>query len=116
MTETHLPKPEAAALCGVSEDTLRRDQRRGKLPNTEERDGRTFYAIADLVAAGRLDPLRVEAAPELAGRSRAERDLAQARTELAVLRAEVEAARTLQARSDEEITFLRLMLRASEAA
>ena len=56
MSDTHLSKPDGAALCAKSEDTLRRYDRQGKLPNTELRDGKTFYAVADLVAAELLDP------------------------------------------------------------
>jgi hypothetical protein len=92
MSDTHLIKSDAAVLCGCSEDALRRDHRKKLLPNTEQREGKTHYAVADLVAIGRLDALRADAVVELTGRSRAERDLVETRQQLAVMRAERDAA------------------------
>ena len=110
------PSPTPPPRLGKSEDTLRRDNRQGKFPNTEKRDGVTFYAIVDLVANKLLDPLRADVAPELAGRSRAERDLAEARQQLAVLRTELEAARALAAHHVDEIKFMRQLFKTREVA
>lgn len=85
---------EAAALCGLSYDTIRRRRRNGRLPRSRERaDGSVELPVADLVAAGLLDPTAAGAdVGEIATRSRAERDLTAARQDLAVLAAKLDAA------------------------
>jgi transposase len=76
MTEAkYLTREEAAAVTGCSIDTLRRDQRMNKFPNVRtRRDGVVEIPVADLVAAGRLDPLAVDTPlAEIATKSRVER-------------------------------------------
>jgi len=105
-----LTRREAAAACGVSEDTLRRDQRMGRLPHTRSSsDGAVLYAIADLVALGRLDPRSGGAgeAAEAGGRARVERELATARTELAVAQARITHLSAWIERTETEVAFLR---------
>jgi hypothetical protein len=54
----YLTRRDAAAVCGCSVDTLRHDEREGRLPNARKReDGTKEYAVADLLAIGRLDAL-----------------------------------------------------------
>lgn len=81
---THLTRKEAAALCGCHVDTIRRNE--PAMGNTRKRNGVVEVAVADLVAVGLLDPLAADNCDvaEVAGRSRAERDLVAARQELAV--------------------------------
>lgn len=115
---SYLVRKAAAAVCGCSEDTLRRDQRAGKLPHTRRgSDGSVVYAVADLVAAGRLDPLAAdESVGEVAGRSRSERDLTDARTELAVARARIAELSVRVERAEGEVAFLRSMLASGRVA
>lgn len=90
----YVTKVQAAALCGVSPATIQRHRREQKLPNSRRRqgDGALEVAVADLVAAGLLDPLAAKGdVADLIGRSDADRDLAAVRTELAVARAQVDA-------------------------
>ena len=48
----YLTREEASIACGVSIDTLRRDQRLGKLPQVRTRaDGVVEIPVSDLVAA-----------------------------------------------------------------
>mgnify|MGYP001274232108 CR=1 FL=1 len=114
---TYLTRKEAAALCGCNYDTIRRAEKKGRLPNTRRRgDATTEIAVADLVAAGLLDPFAARAdVAEIAGRSRAERDLVAARQELAVAQARIAGLTDRLARQDEEIAFLRAMLNKAAA-
>ena len=108
----YLTRKEAAVACGRHEDTIRRYQRDGKLANTRTRgDGTVEVAVADLVAAGLLDPLTagVDVA-EMAGRSRAERDLLTARQDLALAAVRIEALTAQLTDRDSEIDFLRSLL------
>ena len=108
-----LTRREAAAACGVSEDTLRRDQRLGRLPHTRSgADGAVLYAVADLVALGRLDPRSggTGEAAEVGGRARAERELAAARAELAVAQARIADLSAWIERTEGEVAFLRSLL------
>jgi hypothetical protein len=109
---TYVTRKEAAALCGVHSDTIRRDEKRGALPNVRERtDGTTEIPVADLVAAGRLDPVAArDGVEDIAVRHRAERDLVAARQELAVANARITGLTDELARQDAEITFLRKLL------
>lgn len=119
MSETqYLTRDEAALACGVSKDTLRKDQRDGKLPHCRARaDGRTEIAVADLVAAGRLDPLASDAPlTEIVTKSRTERELLEARHHNALLEAELVSRREELRHRDEEIRFLRGLLRGKQVA
>lgn len=109
---TYLTRKEAAALCGCHVDSIRRAEKKGLLPNTRQHSqGYTQIAVADLVAAGMLDPLAVRAdVTEVAGRSRAERDLTVVRQELAVANAHIAGLTERLSRQDEEIAFLRTLL------
>lgn len=109
---TYLSKKEAAAACRCSEANIQRYRRDGKLPNARYGEGGVLeVAVADLVAAGLLDPLAAAGdVSDLGGRARIERDLVEARQELAVATARLDALTDRVARSDEEITFLRSLL------
>lgn len=114
----YLNRKEAAAACGCHVDTIRRAEASGKLPNCRRRDdGTVEIPVADLVAAGLLDPLAA-AGPieEVATRSRTERDLAATRQELAVSRAEVAALVQRLARAEDEVAFLRRLLTKAQVA
>ncbi|HVX23312.1 MAG TPA: helix-turn-helix domain-containing protein [Acidimicrobiales bacterium] len=113
-----LTRREAAAACGVSEDTLRRDQRSGKLPHTRSgADGAVLYAVADLVALGRLDPRSGAGEPvEVGGRVRAERELAAARAELAAAQARIAGLSAWIERTEGEVAFLRSLLAKAPAS
>ena len=57
---TYLTQDEAAVVCGISKDTLRRHRRNHRLPNSRQRlDGTVKVCVSDLAAAGLLDPLAV---------------------------------------------------------
>lgn len=114
---TYLSKKEAAAACGCDETTIQRYKRNGKLPNSRYGEGGVLeVAVADLVAAGLLDPLAVAGdVSGLGGRARIERDLVDARQELAVATARLDALSDRVARSDEEIAFLRSLLAKADA-
>lgn len=114
---TYVTRNEAAALCGCNYDTIRRAEKKGRLPNTRQRaDGTTEIAVADLVAAGMLDPLAARAdVTELAGRSRAERDLTAVRQELVVANTQLAGLTDRLTRQDEEIAFLRSLLKKAAA-
>jgi hypothetical protein len=114
MTETrYLTRQEAAEICGCSVDTLRRDERASKLPNCRARgDGVVEIAIADLVACGRLDPFAATAPlHDIATKGRTERELADARHLLAVKDVQIEAFGLRAKSADEEVAFLRSVLR-----
>lgn len=116
---THITQEEAAAVCGKSFDTIRRYRRHGKLPNSRTRpDGMVEVAVADLVAAGLLSPLAAASGevPAIAGRSRAERDLAAARQELAVANVRMDELAERLARSESEVEFLRAVLKKAGVA
>jgi hypothetical protein len=107
----YLTRAEAAAVCGVHVDTLRRDERAGRLPATRQRDGGIEYLVTDLVAAGRLDP--VAAAADVNGtahRAIVEQDLVEARRQLAVLNERLDAKRERVAALEAEVAYLRRML------
>jgi hypothetical protein len=110
---TYLTQDEAAALCTKSRDTIRRHRRNGHLPNSRQRpDGTMEVAVADLVAAGLLDPLlSTPDVTQVASRSRAERDLVATRQELAVVESRHDALRDALSSAHEQIEFLRSTLR-----
>jgi hypothetical protein len=58
-TTRKVTRSEAASLCHVSKDTIRRRQADGAFPNAEELDGAWRIPVADLVAAGLIDPWAV---------------------------------------------------------
>ena len=109
---TYLTQDEAAAVCNKSYDTIRRRRRNGYLPNSRTRsDGTVEVAVADLVAAGLLDPLAAtDDVTEIATRSRVERDLITARQELAVQRAQIDGLTAANEILRAENAFLRTLL------
>jgi DNA-binding XRE family transcriptional regulator len=115
---TYLTRKDAAQVCGVHRDTIRRAEKDGRLPNTRMApDGSVQIAIADLVAAKFMDPITATGdVTELVGRSRTERDLVDARRELAVAQARNEELRERVARCDEQIARLCSLLRERKAA
>ena len=114
----YLTREEAAIACGVSIDTLRRDQRLGKLPQVRTcADGVVEIPVSDLVAAGRLDPLATDAPlVEIVTKSKTERDLLDARQRNEMLEAELDYKREQLQHLNEEIKFLRSMLRERQVA
>ncbi|MFA5566524.1 MAG: hypothetical protein WC184_10915 [Acidimicrobiia bacterium] len=102
----------AAELCGCDISTIRRANKAEKLPNTRKnKSGAWEVPLADLVAAGMLDPLASNTdVAEILGRSRNERDLVMARQDLALANAEIEALKESLSRSDDEIAFMRGLL------
>lgn len=113
-----LTRKEAAAACGCSENTLRRDQREGKLPNARQNDdGATLYAVSDLVAIGRLDPLAATGpVQQVVGYDRTGSELAAARQELAAARARIADQVSWIARVEDEVAFLRSLLAKGQVA
>ena len=115
----YLSRKDAAALCGVHYDTIRRAEKAGNLPNTRrvgQGEGAVEIPVSDLVAAGLLDPLSAEGSVEvIAQRTRTERELIELRQELAIerLRSEQREAQLDQAYS--EIAFLRTLCTARVA-
>lgn len=114
---TYITRKEAAALCDCHVDSIRRAEKKNLLPNTRQRsDGTTELAVADLVAAGMLDPLAARAdVAEVAGRNRAERDLTAVRQELALASARIVGLTDRLTGQDEEIAFLRSLLKKAAA-
>jgi hypothetical protein len=55
-TTRTVTRSEAAHLCHVSKNTIRRRQADGHFPHAEEVDGAWMIPVADLVSAGLLDP------------------------------------------------------------
>ena len=109
---THVTQLEAVDLTGRSYDTLRRLRRQGKLPNSRERsDGVVEVALSDLVGIGLLNPLAAKGdVTEVISRSRIERDLLEARQELALQRGENESLRKSMTRVESEVAYLRGLL------
>lgn len=107
-----LTRKEAAAVCECSENTLRRDQREGRLPQARlGDDGATLYAVSDLVAIERLDPLTAPGAVhEVVGYDRTGSELAVARRELASAQARIADQASWIARIEDEVAFLRSLL------
>ncbi|HVX21280.1 MAG TPA: hypothetical protein VHB02_08030 [Acidimicrobiales bacterium] len=70
-----------------------------------------LYAVADLVAAERLDPLMAPApAAEVLGQDTSDRELAMARQELAVAQARIAELSAWITRTEGEVAFLRSLL------
>lgn len=110
MSETrYLTREQAASACAVSEATIRRDDSLGKYPNRRVRaDGVVEIPVSELVAAGRLDPLNVDAPlEEIAKKSKLEREVLDLRQELAVVTARFEGLRDRLRGANDEISFLR---------
>ena len=119
MSETrYLTREEAATVCACHVDTIRRDERMGRLPNARKRpDGVVEIPVSDLVAAGRLDPLAADAPlTEIVTKSRAERELLEARQRIALLESRVAALEGEIRRADREVDFLRALLREKKVA
>ncbi len=114
----YLTREEASIATGMSIDTLRKDQRDGKLPNCRKRaNGVVEILVADLVAAGRLDPLATDAPiVEIVTKSKTERDLLEARQRVELLQAELNNKREQLQRMEEDVKFLRSMLRERKVA
>ncbi len=114
----YLTRREAAAASGCHPDTIRRAEAAGRLPNRRTRsDGSIEIPVSDLVAAGLLDPVAAgDGLPELVARTRTERDLLEARQQVALEQARVAGLDTLLDRAHEEITFLRSLVRQQKAA
>ena len=105
---------EGARLCGCSINTLKRRNTTGRLPNAHQdlSDGHRpwLVPIADLVAAGLLDPDEVKRVSVLAATTESrEADIVALRNRVAVLTAE------LAARQD-DIAFLRTLVAACWAS
>lgn len=80
-------------------------------------DGRTEILVADLVAAGRLDPLASDAPlVEIVTKSKTERELLESQRRVAVLEAEFDHQREQLNHLHEEVKFLRSLLRGEKAA
>jgi hypothetical protein len=104
-----LTQRAAADLCSVHRDTIRRRRRQGELPNSRQRsDGTVEVAVADLVAAGLLDPLAApDVVQQLPSGSRAALELTVARMELAVTAERLAQLTDRLARAEKEVLFLR---------
>lgn len=116
--ELWVSRAEAAALCDVHVDTIRRHITSQKLPRTRKNPkGVVEVPVADLVAAGLLDPMAAgDSAGEVATRSRAERDLVATRQELAVTATKLDAAVARAERAEAEVAFLRTWITANGRA
>jgi hypothetical protein len=110
--EVWVTRHEAAALCALSFDTIRRCiEPRKLLRSRKNAKGVVEVPVADLVAARLLDPLAAgDGVAEVATRSRAERDLVAARQQLAVIGARLDAAVERAERAEAEIAFLRTLV------
>jgi len=111
----YVNRKSAAVLCGCSTQTLRRYDHDGKLPNRRVGDdGSVLYTVADLVAAGLLDPTGTAVPLDLTDRTTpgggpdARAHLAVAETRIAELTAQL-------ARAEDEIGFLRRLVLRREA-
>jgi len=111
-------RKEAAALCAVHVDTIRRYVDDGRLPRSRKNaKGVVEVPVADLVAAGLLDPMASgDNVAEVATRSRAERDLIAARQELAVVTARFDAAVVRAERAEADVAWLRARIETMEKA
>ncbi|HEX3946629.1 MAG TPA: hypothetical protein VHW47_02940 [Acidimicrobiales bacterium] len=122
MTERlYLSRREAAAACGKSEDTIRRYDRSGRFPGRHvTAGGVTVYPLADLVAAGLLDPAALfdpsvtsEPAAGRVGGTSSDGELAAAHADLAVARARIADLTAWIDRQHGEIEFLRGLVQRS---
>lgn len=100
-TTRYYTQAEAADLCGVSLDTIKRRRKAGSLPHTRQRPGDANGAweipLDDLVNAGlyELTPDGVDAADQTIREVRDDRELRDVRAELIRERAEREAQEQL---------------------
>lgn len=115
---THVTQHQAADLTGKSYDTVRRLRRQGKLPNSRERsDGVIELAVSDFVETDLLNPLAAAAeAIEAVSRSRTERDLFEARQELALAMNRNDSLTETLARAEGEVAHLRDLLKKAAVA
>ncbi len=109
--QEYLTKAEAATRGDISEATIQRDRRAGRLPHHIYRsDGTLLIPVADLVAAGRLAPdgaPRAAATPgaPLGAPTSGGAEIDGLRLELAVLSARA-------AQLADEVTWLRALVAA----
>lgn len=89
-TERFVTRREAARLCGISYDSIRRRQAEGAYPHAEERDGAWVIPISDLVVAGDLDPTAPVEAPPAVRDTSGDEAVRIARLEAALAAAESE--------------------------
>lgn len=104
---TELTRAQAAVLCGVSVDTIKRRQNEGLFPAARrvDKDQHWLITVADLVSAGLLGADRVQAPEPIAGADApAAADLPAA---LAACRTENAGLRELVASLREQVTALR---------
>ncbi len=120
-TRMAVPRPEAARLCGVSLDTIRRRLRAGAFPNAARvgEDQHWVIPVQDLLDAGLAPATPVVAGPSDTG-SRPDDTPAVAAsppTPVGAAEVEVEVLRAELARAQDEIAFLRsLVTRAGRVA
>ena len=119
-TEIYLTRNEVSEEAGCSYDTVRRAEKAGKLPNTRvgsngEKEMRlddlvAAKLIASVIAAGIYEVRNAAGTgrpvPPLAA-SRADRDVVDLRSELAVAVAKIEGLTEMLVRADREIAFHR---------
>lgn len=108
---------EAAHVCGVSVDTVKRRLRAGALPGASRRpgDGNGTWLIPapDLVGAGLLPAAAVADAAGLAEQRRELREVGLLRQRVAEMDAALQAAERLLCQRDEEVAFLRRLVERS---
>jgi hypothetical protein len=109
--QRELTREQAADACACHVDTIRRYERAGKLPNRRQDEGGKWHLpVTDLVAAGLLDPVAShDALPEIAERSKAQRDVAELRLRLAASEARAEIL-------EDQVAFLRQLATSRTAA
>ena len=105
-TQGALTRSEAAALCDVSQDTIKRRLRAGAFPNARQAgvDRHWVIPVLDLVAAGLLPAGVLKADPPQPSESLPPPDV---RTQLGQALMEIRALREALARSEDEVAFLR---------
>ena len=95
---TDVKQKDAALLCDVHEDTVKRWRKAGLLPNSHKRDGVWHIAVSDLVACGHLTREAAADAGSILGVRRDEQQSTKLRIEFDKLAAD---AQRLQALNDE---------------
>jgi hypothetical protein len=108
-----LTEREAAALTGVSKDTIRRRREHGRFPGAHQRvgdpAGTWVIPVEDLVRAGMLAAAQVEAAGEAMVLLRTQNQMMDLRVDNARLLAEVAGLEARLADRDGEVAHLRRM-------
>ena len=105
-TQGALTRAEAAALCDVSPDTIKRRLRAGAFPNARQAgvDRHWMIPVLDLVASGLLPAEMIKAVPSGSQEPLTQPDV---RAQLAEALAEVRGLRAALTRAEDEIEFLR---------